>query len=282
MDMLTRAERGILWGAWLLIAGTVAVGTWTISRRPEAPQPRAGRRAPEAPPRDDSSRALELLRREPPRAIEGNPWTCFLTPVLVERPCDPRIREVLILPEAHYSGTGNLDGVTLAWTLRERTVPLQPWERAKRSPPAGFAVERDGVRVAVLGPKVVAYVDTLAEPGRTYRYAVVVLGRETLRDQEHYPEVEVEIDREEPLEVAVPANFRVRLVGGVDAKIAFLRIETYNRERKRWVSSDHRVRPGEGVPGTDWTLEALRFDGFTLAADVTDGNGVPRTLSTKE
>ncbi len=94
--------------------------------------------------------------------------------------------------------------------------------------------------------------------------------------------VETEILTEAAIEVGAPANRRLRLMGGVDAKIAFLRSETYNRERKQWVPADHRARPGERVGGTGWTLDALRFDGFTLTADVTDENGVPRTISTKE
>jgi hypothetical protein len=80
--------------------------------------------------------------------------------------------------------------------------------------------------------------------------------------------------------VAIPGA-RLKLVGG-DKTHAVLRAETYDRAQKAWVGKTALTAPGEMVAGTGWSLKGLRFDEFTLVADVTDDDGVARVLTTRD
>ncbi|HLY74834.1 MAG TPA: hypothetical protein VKU80_12010, partial [Planctomycetota bacterium] len=67
-----------------------------------------------------------------------------------------------------------------------------------------------------------------------------------------------------------------------DKTHAVLRVETYDRGRKGWVARTALNAPGDLIAGTGWSLKGLRFEEFTLVADLTDDEGVARVLSTKD
>jgi hypothetical protein len=61
-----------------------------------------------------------------------------------------------------------------------------------------------------------------------------------------------------------------------------IKVESYNRTGKYWAAKTLLVNPSEAVAGTGWKLKGLRFDDFTLVADLTDDAGVVRVLTTRE
>jgi hypothetical protein len=61
-----------------------------------------------------------------------------------------------------------------------------------------------------------------------------------------------------------------------------MKVENYDRATKRWAGKTLLVNPGQSVEGTGWSLKKLRFDDFTLVADLTDDAGVDRVLTTRE
>jgi hypothetical protein len=181
-----------------------------------------------------------------------------------------------------------LDGTTLAWSLEDRKVDLKDWMIRKAAKPSGFAVYRQRgeeapLKLAELGPDARSYEDLSAEPLRTYRYWVTLTGRENLRttyaDADNLVTVTNKADR--PASAMGPSATRVKLVGG-DRTHAVIKIETYNRPGKYWAAKTLLVNPGDKVAGTGWSLNGLRFDNSTLAAEMTDDAGVARVLTTRD
>jgi hypothetical protein len=61
-----------------------------------------------------------------------------------------------------------------------------------------------------------------------------------------------------------------------------MKVETYDRAKKAWVArAPVLTAPGDKVAGTGWLLKGLRFDEFTLVADVMDDDGVVQVLTTR-
>jgi hypothetical protein len=131
-----------------------------------------------------------------------------------------------------------------------------------------------------VGPKERSFTDLSTEPRLTYRYWVELTGDESVYDS--YPPVAKPATKGLHLsaEARTPAATRVKLVGG-DKDNGILKVETYDRAQKKWVGKLVQTAPGRAVGTSGWTLNGLRFDNFTLVADVTDDEGVDRVLNTK-
>ena len=290
---MTRADRLVLWSCGLAIAASVAIGAVLVARRPGA-EPRmaevrdrigSGRQTAGSPP----SRKLAALDcwADILAGTAGRDSTAmYLLPRLV--PVDappPRKVELAIDPVAVPGGaTGGLNGATIAWTLEDPEVALEPHEKRRRAPVEGFAVERSqagkpAVKVAELGPEARAYTDRTAEPLAAYRYRVIVAGG---RAELTCPSCgrKIGIPHEDGgIEVRIPSAHRVKLVGG-DGKVGIFRVDAFDRRAGAWKGGDRVARPGEAIGTSGWRLEALRFERSALRAEVVDDEGVVRTLST--
>jgi hypothetical protein len=284
----------LLWAAAGVIAACGVVGVWKVSRGP-AVDPRVvaaarrvedARRVPQFPP--------------PPRIPDGrlDRWdtvTGGVRPAADDAVPPPpikfgfletkrEIQTVRVLPGFTYAVTADLDGAILTWALQEPKDKAGLYEKLVRSEPSAVVIERrtPGMEFAELlrlGPEATSYRDASAEPLATYYYRVRLAGIQTDR-LDDYKDKPVTVGGEEAVEVRVPSVHRLRLLGG-DRTLALLRVETYHRESRKWVSRDVPAAPGKAVPGTAWTLEALRFDKSTLVAEVRDDTGGKRELTTK-
>jgi hypothetical protein len=289
-------DKLILWGACAVMAVVGSLSLWKISQIPKIDP------------------AIVKLRGEFDRMMKGpvtNPppplpyvHIAFLDPVAEARPAPDAaatlrtraegtsvahpIAQVFILPMPVIgSAKADLDGATITWTLEDPKATLLLWQRWNRAKPAGFIVERqcgDGAkqRIATLGPDAKSFTDLSAEPKRTYRYWVLTSGDETLLSS--YPPMRERVSRglNVSAEATTPSATRVKLVGG-DKDNAVLRTENYDRAQKKWVAGKTLLAaPGRGIGASGWTLKGLRFDNFTLVADVTDDGGVDRVLTTKD
>lgn len=193
---------------------------------------------------------------------------------------------VLSLP-APKTAASTLDGSTITWTLIEPEVVLKDWvEKRIAVAPTGFLVKRqcgsEAVEtIAEVGAKERSFIDLTCKPRLTYRYWVVAKGTES--DLAVYPGPKQDVVKglETSVQTRTPSDTRAKLVGG-DKGNAFLRMETYDRALKKWVGKTSMAVPGQKVGASGWTLNGLRFDNFTLVADVTDDEGVDRVLSTKD
>jgi hypothetical protein len=200
----------------------------------------------------------------------------------------PKALTVQVLPFP-VMGTvkATLDGTTVTWATEERKVELKDWMIRKAAKPQSFTVfrqfgEEAPVMVAELGPEARSSVDLSAEPLRTYRYWVALTGQENLRTTYADADKTIAVTNktDQSLSATGPSASRVVLVGG-DRSHAVLKVENYYRPGKSWVGKTLLVNPGETVAGTGWSLKKLRFDNFTLMAEMTDDAGVDRILTTK-
>jgi len=204
-------------------------------------------------------------------------------------PVDPTPKNVLVLPfPVMGTAKATLDGTAVTWSTEERNVELKEWMIRKSATPAAFMVfrqvaEETPEQLAVLGPESRSYTDLTSAPLRTYRYWVALTGQENLRttyaDADRLVAVTNRADA--TLAATGPSASRVRLVGG-DRSHAVIKVETYNRPTKSWAGKTLLVNPGEVLAGTGWSLKGLRFDDFTLVADLTDDAGVDRVLTTRK
>jgi len=193
---------------------------------------------------------------------------------------------ILSLPSPKSAGS-TLDAATIAWTLVEPQVELPDWVLKRIEVlPTGFLVLRQGGEdkietIAEVGAKERSYTDLTCKPRTTYRYWVVAKGSES--DLGTYPGAKKDVAKglQTSLQTRTPSDTRAKLVGG-DKANAFLKIETYDRALKKWVGKTSMAAPGQKVGSSGWVLKGLRFDNFTLVADVTDDEGVDRVLSTKD
>ncbi|HLY09751.1 MAG TPA: hypothetical protein VKW04_10645 [Planctomycetota bacterium] len=199
----------------------------------------------------------------------------------------PKTRPILVLPyPVMVSGTGDQDGASLTWTTEDRAVDHRPWMIPRAATPSGFAVLRQSPRgpaqkIAELGPSARSYTDPSTEPHTEYLYWVTLTGLETDRSNTDGTLRTGTTIADRPVQVRTPSATRLKLIGGGKTQ-AVLRMDTYDRATKAWVSRTLLAAPGELVAGTGWSLKTLRFDEFTLVADVTDDLGVARTLSTRD
>lgn len=201
---------------------------------------------------------------------------------------DHQHHDVMVLPRPKMSAAGaDLNGVSLVWSVEARTVPLLYWMHQKEAKVQGFIVTRQRgeeapVQIAELGPTATSYADLSAEPRQTYRYIVSVKGMEHDRTTDPPVLKPAMVPAAQAVPATPPSATRLKLAGG-DKTHGVLRVETYDRAKKMWVAGKTMlVAPGETVAGIGWTLKGLRFDNFTLVADVTDGDGAALVLTTRE
>jgi hypothetical protein len=286
--MRTRAESLLLWGAWIAIAGAGALGARTISRIPKVDpgilreearlKAEALRKVPPLP----ADRSWERFQAQQRWLAEARPspagdWAMYLWPKLVARR-GPRVRvPVSVLPGLLEASAGaDLDGAALSWKIGPAPVPLAEWEDARAAAPTGFRIWRreagaEWEPVAELNAKATSWSDVGAPSDRSLEYRVELKGPEGARSASW----EVEAS------ARTPSDLRVKLVGG-DAGVAILKLETYKRGERKWSAARVQVRPGGELWPGGWRLTGLRFDRFTLLADVELPDGGSRTLSTKD
>jgi hypothetical protein len=292
-------DKWILTGAWAVMAAVGAFSLYRIAQIPEIDP--------------TISRLAEELRRAQNTDIivcggpdAGRPkfpictWpdrVGYFTPTeessrfhtqRVGHPLLPKDRDILVLPFPKMgSAKADLDGATITWSTEKREVEHQPWMHPKPATPNGFTVWREETlgqskAIAQLGPDARSYTDYSTEPRKTYTYWVTLTGVETDRSNNKGDLVTVTNRAERPVAASCPAaGVKIRLVLG-DEKRAMLRVETYDRARKAWYSKNVMTIPGEKVAGTGWSLNKLRFEEFTLVAELTDDDGVARVLSTRD
>lgn len=290
---MTRLDRAILLSAWAVILGCGVAGVWANSKRPRilpqlvkleewVEQERLGIKEPPppyvpvGPPGFDGRLGMICPRSGP-----------YLARVVAVAPPERLEREdveILCRPVI-YSEAADLDGARIAWQHGCDRATLLPHERRMEGPVTRIVVERaertgEFRPVAELGPQAESYADPSAAPGQEYRYRVRFEGMETRIRGGKYVREDASKAAESGT-LRLPPAHRVRLVGG-DARLAVVRVETYDRRRKAWSSKDLTVRPGEAIGPTGWRLEALRFEKSTLTAEATDERHERRRLTTKD
>jgi len=283
-----------VWGAFAVMAAVGSLSIWKISHEPQvAPQivtlEKEFKRTWNGPitePTPPMPRVgLHGCQVIPPPA-PANDWAAFIMTKAVGTP-KPRIPNLYFFLPVPVPGEAkaDLDKLVVTWSLSERSVELKEWMIRKEAKPMGFIIERqceDGPVEVIgkVGPKERSFTDLSTEPRMTYRYWVVLTGKES--DLKSYPphDRDASYGLNLSVEARTPAATRMKLVGG-DKDNAILRAETYDRAQKKWVGKLVQAVPGRAVGSSGWTLKSLRFDNFTLVADVTDDEGVDRVLNTK-
>jgi len=287
-------DKLMLWGAWALMAVVGALSAWKVSQTPKVEPWIAA-----------AEKALNPKVRvmDPPPAIPAwnNPWDKTLPVARAIRPGGdvvlPRLMyvdgpphplmDVFVLPYPVVAeAKPDLNGTTLTWTLQNPPQEkLASWMTQKPAKPEGFLIQRQcgdekAETLAKVGPEVKTFTDLSTEPRKTYRYWVLVTGKETNRTA--YPPVQEPVTKglPEAATAKTPSATRVKLVGG-DKDQAVLRVETYDRTQKKWIAKTIVVAPGRDVGTSGWILNGLKFDKFTLVADLTDDEGVERVQTTK-
>lgn len=283
-------ERWLLAGSCLAIAlcgsaGLVAVhGRLTAPPLAFTPEPQR----PLPPPQDPGKEARERLQKSLQvihPSVKPTDHLGYLIPRIIENPKDgPDWKEFHLLPTPLYSGTVEIDRARLTWKLAPPDLKA-PGIKRVASPAEAVVIHRqmDGgeiERVAVLDPKESMFEDRDVQPGRLYRYWVLVRGLEGVHSPTSKP-VPVDKAGENAVEGRTPEWVKVKLIGG-DAAHAILGVETYNPVKGRWESSTVQTTVGGPIGRTGWTLERLRFDRFTLLAEVRDDRFETRDLSTRK
>jgi hypothetical protein len=289
-------DRWMLAGAWTVMAVVGAFGVWKTSQTPRVqawilasesrllPDPKTPLMDPPPPvPHWDGLAYFGAVA--PARPVQSGAES--LPRRIIDEPVRRKIRDYAILPlPVLGEAKADLDGARITWTLLEPQVEVTYWMNRIPAKPSGFLVDRQFEggkveRIAKLGPEARSFNDLSAEPKRTYRYWVIETGDES--DLSSYPPVLRPVTKTSllPVEARTPSAVRVHLVGG-DRSTAFLRVETYDRTQKKWIPKTVMAAPGKDVGSSGWTLKGLRFDNFTLVADVSDDAGVDRVLTTKD
>jgi len=282
-------NRWILAGAWaLLVAGGLG-GAALIQRhlepRPVADLPKEPleRPKPKKDPGEEARRRLAAsLEVITPKILPKTDAAATLwTTIHVPPPPPPAPPVLVIMPTALYSGTVDLDRTRLSWKLSALSMNT----KGERSQPEAILIHRqaDGgeiERIAVLDPKVTSFEDFEVQPGRSYRYWVVLRGAEGLKDGNQAAPL-IEKEGEGLVEGRTPEWIKIRLVGG-DASRAILNVETYNPLKGRWETTVAQAALGQPIGRTGWTLERTRFDRFTLIAELKDDRSEIRLFSTRK
>jgi hypothetical protein len=293
---MARMDKMILTGAWAAMAVAGVYSYWKISESPKIDPTieklcrDLGKRGEvPAPPRPELKvRTPEFGRTSAGLAYIVPDADRFRTKC-IGKAIDPKPKNVLVLPfPVMGEAKATLDGTTIAWSTEERKVELKSWMIRKEAKPSAFTVfrqigEEAPLKLAELGPEARSYTDLSAEPLRTYRYWVTLKGQENLRTTYAEADTLVAVTNkgDRSASATSPSATRVKLVGG-DRAHAVIKIETYNRPGKYWAAKTLLVNPGDTVAGTGWSLNGLRFDNSTLAAEMTDDAGVARVLTTRD
>jgi hypothetical protein len=292
-------DKLMVWGAWGLMAAVASLSAWKISQSPKV-EPEIvrlrtelsaiqnsgihpGLEAPKAP-------VVPPILPPDPKAgtAPAHDWTAFIITKAEGIPVDPKPTPVFVLPLPKISqeAKADLDAVSIRWDLEMAKVDLKPWMIRKDALPEKFLIERQCENgrietVAELGPKARSFVDLATEPRLTYRYWVSLVGKES--DLSSRPLTEKPATKREntSAEARTPSATRLKLIGGEKTR-AILRVETYDRTQKKWIAKTVIAAPGQDARLGGWALKGLRFDNFTLVADVTDDEGVDRVLTTKD
>jgi len=291
-------DKGLLLGAWAIIAATGAFSLYKVAQTPRI-DPAIERlvvelenaqsaRPPHGGPGETAPR-ITVIDPINPRAGFFTPSEAATRfhPRFVGIEVPPTDRDILVLPfPVMESSQATLDGASITWKTVLRDVEHKPWMHPKEAKPSGFDVWREfepgqPEKVEELGPASRSFVDLSTKPRRTYLYWVTLKGLETDRSNNDGVLVPGKNKAERPVSAKSPADTRLKLVGG-DKTHAVLQAEKYDRVKKAWVPRTLLTAPGEMVDGTGWSLKGLRFDNFTLVADVTDDDGVARVLSTRD
>ncbi len=294
-------DKGLLTGAWAVMAAVSAYSYWKISESPKI-DPTIAKLCEEL----TKAQKLQVLgcpgptpEAKPKHPIciwaPPGPGLAYIDPAAdlfrtkyVGTPVDPKLKIVQVLPfPVMGTAKATLDGTTVTWAVEDRKLELKNWMRRKTAKPATFMVFRQVAeeapeKLAELGPEARSFADLTAEPLRAYRYWVTLTGLENLRTS--YADADktmtVTNKADQSLTATGPSASRVKLVGG-DRSHAVIKVESYYRPGKSWVGKTQLVNPGETVAGSGWTLKKLYFDDFTLVADLTDDAGVARVLTTR-
>jgi hypothetical protein len=293
---MNRNDRLMLWGAAAVMIAVGALSLWRIYQAPaidpEIAMLKADYQAimngPARLAKPDPVPSIHLCYMDVIR--EPQPVTSFaghLRTKLMDVPVPRTPVDVYILSlPMPRTAASTLDGTTITWSLVEPEVELRYYMRRKETKPTGFLIQRQcengqAEDVAQVGAKALSYIDLTAQPRLTYRYWVVAKGMESDLNLDPPTKKEVVKRLEALVKTRTPSDTRAKLVGG-DKGNAFLRIETYDRGQKKWVGKTSMAAPGQKVGSSGWVLKGLRFDNFTLVADVTDDEGVDRVLTTKD
>ncbi len=291
-----RTDRLMLWGA---VAIMVAVGSlffYRVSESPKIDPEIAALKAEHqklmnGPARQPGPGQVPAIHIgfldvvEEPKAVNDNAG--HLRTKLVGHPISPPVVQVYILSlPTPKTVTSTLEETTITWSLFEPVVELKDYMRRNGTKPTGFVIKRMGedgkiVQIGEAGAKALSFTDLTCKPRATYRYWVDAKGTESDLENKPYPKKDVVKGIDASVQTRTPSDTRAKLVGG-DKANAFLRIETYDRTLKKWVGKTSMAAPGQKVGSSGWVLKGLRFDNFTLVADVTDDEGVDRVLSTKD
>lgn len=291
-------DKWMLWGAAGVMAAVGSFSIYKIRQTPavepdivrlekalDVPAAKVSYPAPAAPKIPSSVTCGPILVEA--GRVPMKDWTGFVATKAVGIPVPPTPQPVFILPQPvmQREAVADLDGITISWTLKAAEGDLQDWMKRKEAKPTGFVItrQREGgpvERLATLNADARSYTDLSVEPRKTYRYWIALTGQET--DLEHRPLKLVEATRSDarPAESRIPSGVRMKLIGG-DATIATLKMETYDRQQKKWVSKMTTAAPGREIGTSGWTLKALHFDKFTLVADLLDADGGVQVLTTK-
>jgi hypothetical protein len=292
---MANMDKLILWGAAALMAAVGSLSAWKIGHEPTiAPEivtlerehesiRTGGRRFPLPEPVPGIRlRYLEAIAEPKPAPDDAGTLRTRARGCAINEPCVT----VMVLPFPIVGeAKADLDGATITWSLVERPVALRSSMIRTEAKPTGFIIERqceDGPvqEIGRVGPKERSFTDLSTEPRLTYRYWVLVAGEESSLKEKPFPLTAVTKGLPLSAEARTPAATRMKLIGG-DKDNGILRAETYDRAQKKWVGKLIQVPVGKGIGASGWTLNRLRFVNFTLAADVTDDEGVDRVLTTK-
>ncbi len=285
--MLSLKERWMLTGAWGLIVVCGMTGLMWAQGPSSRPPPAVARAEPDGgQPGPKRERPPEVWVQwqtvMAPVRVPVTPYVGCISPKIVWKEIDAPPPLEFVLPTPVYSGSIELGRTLLTWSLREP----KEGPTVKRSVPQAILVHRtcdDGEveRIAVLSPKTTSFEDRELRPNHSYRYRVLVRGEEGTKEYRVDHVRFVEREGEGTVQGAVPSWHKVRLIGG-DKEHAILGVDSYNPGKGRWESRIVRTSPGRAIGDTGWTLDRLRFEKFTLLAEVTDDLRETRELSTRK
>ncbi len=290
---MTRMDKAILWGAWTAMAVVALLSVRSVSQQPKV-EPwvlrvendlekiyRGGLTGP-VPKAPVVDRHFDKAIKTPEKALE---WSAFIVPKMIVGPFlpPPPPMPFFLLPVASPRATADLTGVTVTWTVATAETDLPNRTYPMPSKPEGFLLIREDERgersvIADLQADARSFTDITAKAHASYRYWVAVKGKES--DPEAVSVLKPALrELNLPADVRTPSACRVKLVGG-DRTTAVLRVESYDRAQKKWASQLVTAGPGQAIGASGWTLKALKFDNFTLVADVADDDGVARVITT--
>jgi hypothetical protein len=293
---MAKMDKLILWGSFAVMAAVGSLSVWKTAQAPKV-VPAIARLEAEYKAIWNTRIRCGPVSPIPPIAIDFNnvvkqperahDWTAFISTQYVGIPKQHPPVTVFVLPVAVATDAkSDLDGARITWTTSEAPAALKDWMVRKEGVPTNFVIQRrsdDGeLREFVVDGKARAYADLSAKPRTTYRYRVTAVGQES--DLSKDPPVPTTAAKGSAMaaETRTPSATRLKLVGGAPDH-AILSVETYDRSQKKWVGKlAPTVVPGRAVGTSGWTLKALRFDKFTLVAELTDDEGVDRILTTKD